>query len=138
MKKTNETVYRCDHCNKAMVSAGFMKLHERMCKKNPNNQHQCFKYCKHLIKEQFDIKDGYGHNIGSSEISFTCAKIPDIEMYSYKLERYSSKSGRISGLTRMPLECELYESLDGHDFSEPIDDISELNSEFSFYSRFTQ
>ncbi len=51
MRKTKETVYRCEYCNKAMVSAGFMKLHERMCKENPKNKHQCFKYCGNLVKD---------------------------------------------------------------------------------------
>ena len=100
MRKTKESVYRCDHCNRAIVSKGSMALHERMCKKNPNNQHQCFEFCNHLNKEE-------AYN---GEISFTCYKRPDIELYSYKLERFKSKAERMIDKERMPLQCELYES----------------------------
>jgi len=132
MKQTKETVYRCDYCNKAMVSAGFMKLHERMCKNNPKNQHQCFKYCVNLIKDREDIKDENGNICGSSLISFSCKKRPDVELYSYKLERYKSKQQRLKNMVRMPLECELYEAEVGHDFSPELDSMAELNSEFTF------
>lgn len=124
MKETKEKVYRCDFCNKAMVSKGFMVLHERMCKKNPKNQHQCFKYCENLIKEQYEVTDEYGCKIGESEISFTCKKRPDIQLYSYKLERYKSKKERLKNMERMPLECELYKTEEGHNFSQGIDELS--------------
>ena len=114
MKQTNEKVYRCDHCNKAMVGAGLMKLHERMCKENPNNQHKCFQYCKHLIKDSED-NGQYGEGLYTT---FTCAKRPDINLFSYKLERYKANELRCKGMTRMPLECDLYETMEGHDYSD--------------------
>lgn len=127
MRKTNETVYRCDHCNKAMVSAGFMKLHEKMCKKNPNNQHQCFKYCANLIKDQAETRDEDG-NVFLGQTCFSCKKKPNVELYSYKLERYKSNKKRIEQMERMPLACELYECEDGHDFGEIDDkDLYDLN-----------
>ncbi len=98
MKQTTEKVYRCDHCNKAMVSAGFMAAHERMCKKNPNNQHKCFEWCKHLKRDVFN-----------DEVSFMCGAQNNLEMHSYKLERYKYKHPRLKDLQRMPLECNLYE-----------------------------
>lgn len=131
MKKTNESVYRCDFCNKAIISAGFMKLHERMCKKNPKNQHQCFKYCKFLIRGTNNIFNEEGYTTGYTT-SFSCAKRPGIELYSFKLERYKVNQGWIKDMERMPLECEFYECEHGHDFSEPIDCLDELNSEFKF------
>lgn len=117
MKQTNEKVYRCDFCNKAIISKGSMALHERMCKKNPKNQHQCFKYCVNLIKEQFDITDEDGYKCGASEITFTCLKKPDVELYSYKLERYKKNQIRLEKMERMPLECDMYRVENGHDFS---------------------
>ena len=116
MKATNEKVYRCDHCNRPMVSAGFMKVHERMCKKNSNNQHQCFKYCEHLTKDV---------NGESGEIFFTCNKTGN-DMYSYKLERFKDKLNRRlknNTMTRMPLDCDLYSAMKGHDFSENEPDL---------------
>jgi hypothetical protein len=114
MRQTNEKVYRCDFCNKAIISKGCMKLHERMCKKNPKNRHQCFKYCENLVKDQFVIKDEDWRICGKSEITFTCKKRPDIMLYSYKLERYKSNQKRLENMERMPLECEYYILEEGH------------------------
>jgi hypothetical protein len=130
MKTTNEKVYRCDHCNRAMVSAGLMKVHERLCKSNPNNQHQCFKYCENLVKELHKLHDEYGEP-SIIEASFTCKKRPGIELYSYKLERYKRKKERLEGMERMPLQCDLYEAMDGHDFREVSDYLSDCDSDWS-------
>jgi hypothetical protein len=115
MKTTDEKVYRCDYCNRAIVSAGSMKLHERMCKKNPNNRHECFKYCKFLKKENGYLEDEEYEN----EVMFTCEKQPELSLYSYKLERFKKNAGRIRDLTRMPLNCDLYEVAEGHNYNEP-------------------
>jgi hypothetical protein len=137
MKTTNEKVYRCDYCNKAMVSAGFMKLHERMCKKNPNNQHQCFKYCKWLDKsDAVGIKideDGHEWNdIGI--IEFTCKKHDcnffNKPLYSYKLERFKSKADRLKSMIRMPLKCDFYKTEKGHDFSDDNFEQYDINEVF--------
>ena len=121
MKETNEKVYRCDFCNRAMVSKGFMVLHERMCKRNSNNQHQCFKYCQFLTKDEVIkhyAEDGEQYDI-IGECSFYCEAKPDSEgMYSYKLERYKKNKHRIKSLIRMPLKCDLYKCMGGHDFSD--------------------
>lgn len=121
MKETNEKVYRCDHCNKVMVSKGFMVLHERMCRMNPNNQHMCFLYCKYLEKDQEVISyggdDGYPFN-EKGNYSFCCTARPELgELYSYKLERFHENKARIKSMTRMPLQCDLYETMEGHDYS---------------------
>ncbi len=104
MKETKEKVYRCDFCNKAIIQKGSMTLHERMCKKNPKNKHKCFQYCKHLIKEE---------NYNGSK-SFTCALNNDIDLYSFKLERFKHNTERIEKMSRMPLECNKYELSDEH------------------------
>lgn len=97
MRISKEIVYRCEYCNRAMFNKGAMKLHERMCKKNPENKHKCFQYCRHLQKEE-----------GINGFYFYCDKV-NKELYSYKLERFKHKADRLKGLTRMPLECEYYE-----------------------------
>jgi len=112
MKETNEKVYRCDHCNKSMVRKGLMVIHERMCKKNPKNMHKCFEYCAHLVKETNEPEeDEY-----RPSYSFHCNLNPETPLYSYKLERFKSNDIRRGFMTRMPLECDLYECEDGHDF----------------------
>lgn len=107
-----ELVYRCAYCNKSTLNKGAMTLHERMCKKNPKNQHQCFKYCKWLIKNRNAV-DGI--------FEFDCTN-PNCEyynnsLYSYKLERNYRTKVRIKegNLTRMPLACKHYEIESGHD-----------------------
>lgn len=133
MKQTNEKVYRCDFCNRAIISKGSMQLHERMCKKNPRNQHQCFKYCKYLDKHQFIITDEDDDKYGESEISFTCKKRPGVELYSYKLERFKSNRTRLEDMERMPLECELYKAEGGHDFDPMAEDADDLSFEGLFW-----
>jgi hypothetical protein len=114
MKQTNEKVYRCDHCNKAMVSKGFMVYHEKWCKKNPNNMHKCFEWCTHLRmeteKEEHETEDGT--YFVPLEKSFYCEKL-EMSLYSYKLEkklcnRKDEFNKRIEGLQRMPLQCESF------------------------------
>lgn len=126
MKHTNEKVYRCDHCNKVGVSVGLMVIHERMCKQNPNNQHQCFKYCNNLVKNNIK-EDVYDEDTycGFNHVEFTCAAQPEIKLYSYKLERYKSNLHRLKGKTRMPLKCEFYETMVGHDYSDEDDSLNE-------------
>jgi hypothetical protein len=113
MKETKEKVYRCDFCNKAIIQKGSMTLHERMCKKNPKNMHKCFQYCKHLIKDTATTCDDDGNRVNVG-FSFSCALNPDVEMFSYKLERFKSNAGRIEKMLRMPLECDKYELSDDH------------------------
>ena len=111
MKATNEKVYRCDFCRKPMVRAGLMKIHERMCKKNPKNMHKCFEYCIYLEKTvlEADIPVFDEDPYSPREIKFKCTNekcdLFDKELYSYKLERYERKRNRLEGLIRMPLEC---------------------------------
>lgn len=109
MRETNERVFRCDHCNRAIVSKGAMTLHERVCKQNPNNWHKCFKYCKHLCKS---VENVGGYYEEQPQVKFTCSAKNNLEMYSYKLERISRNKSRIENLTRMPLQCDLYEPQD--------------------------
>ena len=118
MITTDEKVYRCDHCNRAIVSKGSMVLHERMCRKNPNNQHQCFKYCKWLFK--YTQTASYDEEETPIGVVFECTH-PESklgELYSYKLERFKINIKKIRGLTRMPLVCTLYECENGHDFGK--------------------
>lgn len=114
MKQTKETVYRCDHCNRAMVSKGFMTTHERICKRNPNNRHKCFEYCNHLQKTEIKGWDERWEQ-ERNFTEFRCAKQPNILLYSYKLERYKSKASRLIGMVRMPLKCDLFDNI--HDCS---------------------
>ena len=120
-------VYKCEFCTKLLVQKGFMALHERMCKYNPNNKHKCFEYCTHLSKETSETYD----EDGRPQFVFLCSVKNDLAMYSYKLERFAYNQGRIKNLTRMPLECDLYKPQDGHYYQEDAD--SYIDSESSFF-----
>jgi len=110
MKARQEMVFRCDFCNKSMLSKGAMSLHERMCKENPKNKHKCFQYCVWINRD---------FNEGNTVFYCGCDKCDffDKDLYSYKLERNynGQKMIEVEGLTRMPLHCEHYEIEDGHD-----------------------
>jgi phage FluMu protein Com len=112
MKKQQETVYRCEHCNKAMFGAGAMSRHEKYCPKNPNNQHKCFDFCKHLKREFTYSGDNY--NIHTRITNFTC-KLTGKKMYSYKFEKNTIKPATaLNGLERMPLKCDLHKYMSSY------------------------
>lgn len=113
MKIQQETIFRCEFCDKPMFSKGAMSLHERQCKNNPKNKHKCFEYCIHLEKEHEEIRDEYGE-VYSGGYSFHCKKL-DKPLYSYKIERFKTNEKRKEGKERMPAECDSYEICDGHD-----------------------
>ena len=119
MRTTNEKVYRCDYCNRAIVSKGSMTVHEKMCKNNPENKHKCFEYCKHLIKSTKTMDFGDEDDI-LLITEFTCS-ITGNKMKSYKVKRNSVLLNETKHLIFMPLKCDLYEAEVGHDFSEQED-----------------
>ena len=106
MKKTE--AYKCDYCAKIYKRSSDCMKHEKICKKNPDNKHSCFNFCKHLIKETNYSEDGE-----YTTCEFSC-EILKKQMYSYKLEspwRYGKtriKSIKNSGGFRMPLKCNKY------------------------------
>ena len=98
-------VYICEHCKRKMFSPGAMGLHEKQCKENPKNKHKCFEWCKHLEKQVYNCEDG-----GTAfNTKFRCKLQPELDLYSYKLERFSCHARAIKYMTRMPLECDLYQ-----------------------------
>lgn len=116
MKIQQETVYRCDHCNRSMLGKGAMSRHEKYCRQNPNNKHKCFEFCKHLEKA-FTHEETGDYNNEPRITHMTCTKL-NIKMYSYKFEKNTTKPiNALIGLTRMPLECDSYE-----DMHEPTED----------------
>ena len=104
MKNYVGNIYQCEFCGKKSAWKHVISNHEKICNKNPKNNHKCLQYCKHL---QMDI-DEY-----NSKKYFTCG-ISGEEMYSFKLERQQNRnSDRILKLRRMPLNCENYECSGG-------------------------
>jgi len=111
MKTELKKIYFCDHCKKHNLSAGSIARHEKFCRLNPNNKHKCFAYCTHLKRTV-----SY-----PSKTVFTCAKT-GIEMYSYLLEKklqgpYIAQNE----LTRMPLECDIFEEMTSNEIEERYD-----------------
>jgi hypothetical protein len=93
-----------------MLGAGAMGYHEKWCKKNPHNQHQCFKLCKSL-KREIKVLWSDGED-GEYRYEFFCLKT-GIQMYSYKLEKIALYGYKKipQTLTRMPLECKLFQEM---------------------------
>jgi len=106
MKETTEKVYRCEHCNKSMLSKGAMSLHERMCNKNPKNLHKCFEFCQHLVKDKAELY--WGEESNGFRSTFHCALNPGVEMYSYKMERTKYRKQYVERMQRMPLQCDKF------------------------------
>jgi len=95
-----------------MFGKGAMSRHEKYCKENPNNQHKCFDYCKHLKREVFQSVDDYENY--SRRTDMTCM-VTGKKMYSFKFEKnYTKPATALNGLERMPLKCDLHEYMDGY------------------------
>lgn len=108
MKTKLMKVYICEHCGRKMLGAGAMSRHEKYCSDNPNNKHKCFDLCRHLEKGLKTIEvDRLPYTI----ITMKCKKTGK-SMYSYKLEKkLTFDKSYIKGMIRMPLECDLFESM---------------------------
>lgn len=107
---TQKLVFECEFCGKRMLNKGSMTLHERMCRKNPNNKHKCFQYCRWLnMTYEEGLRVFYCGNVNCF--------LSEENLYSYKLER--NYIGRMQierqKLIRMPLQCDCYEIEESHD-----------------------
>jgi hypothetical protein len=117
MKTTLEKVYQCDHCGKKTRSASTTSRHEKYCSQNPHNRHICFEYCEHLQKDVHNTYDEEG-NLWYWRTDMYC-KAKDIKMYSYKIEKRIGFDPKwVSGLVRMPLDCDKFKSMSYHEIDK--------------------
>lgn len=122
---TEIKAHECNFCKKLYRRQGDAVRHEPKCSTNPNNQHQCFKHCKHLhvyeeseVVHRLIVHDGWDEHReddGPNYKYFTCKFHKDMQLYSYKLEakkagfeHFKANWGE-DGVMRMPTSCEHYE-----------------------------
>lgn len=98
-------IFVCEHCGKKQFRKGDMTVHERWCKKNPNNKHSCYNFCSHLIKSDREYQ---GDDFTGTKTIFTCAKT-NKEMFSFIAERKKLPVVYDGVSIRMPLDCDLFE-----------------------------
>lgn len=105
---TEVKCWACKFCGKLYKQRAHHHCakHEKFCPKNPQNDHPCFKNCKHLVSGHENVIDHYTGETITSERTFHCAVTRD-EMHSYIAERINHPC--VESTTRMPLECEHYE-----------------------------
>lgn len=48
-------IYKCEYCRKIYQIKRFAESHEKMCKKNPENNRACFG-CNFLQKKEVEVK----------------------------------------------------------------------------------
>ena len=56
---TNKTIFKCDYCNKISLNKGAMAMHEKHCKRNPNNKtmcDDCYWMCYIYEKQHFFVE----------------------------------------------------------------------------------
>ena len=112
MKKSIETVYRCDHCTKISKSAGAMIQHEKYCKKNPEFIHPCFT-CTNLVSKRVELESyqddplsGEPVFVGNStSTEFICKKLGTY-LHPKKSELSRVKEAAENYGEAMPKECE--------------------------------
>ena len=119
MKEAIVPVFTCDFCGKKQFRKCDMSIHEKWCKKSPNNQHKCFQYCKHLVKsaEEYEVEN-YNEAFVGEKTVFTCA-LTKQKMYSFIAERRKLPVINESDAIRMPLECDSFKDpcdFNDHDF----------------------
>jgi hypothetical protein len=111
MKEAVVPVFTCDYCGKKQFRKCDMSRHEKWCKKNPNNDHKCFQYCKHLLKSEEEYEghsnQDYDETFSGKKTVFTCA-LTKQKMYSFIAERKKLPVVNESDVIRMPLECKSY------------------------------
>lgn len=95
--------------------------HERFCSKNPENQHKCFEFCLHLIRERNVIECDH------VETTFICRKTGR-DMYSYIAERRGLVGKMPETTIRMPIFCPHY-----MDDTAAILEQRERDAESEFY-----
>lgn len=120
MKVSTRPVYHCSYCSKYYIHKHHAAKHETYCKSNPNNQHACFNYCKHLLKRKEDDGSEYGVKF----TTFTCTK-NNTELYSFIAEKrgINKKYSQFDGAIRMPLKCDLYQPQDDYMSPDEFDQI---------------
>ena len=108
MKEAVVPVFTCDHCGKKQFRKSDMSRHEKWCKKNPNNDHKCFQFCKHLIKGEEEYEGvNYDEVFIGKKTVFQCA-LTKQKMYSFIAERKKLPVVNESDAIRMPLKCDSY------------------------------
>lgn len=101
MRCAVKPVYFCDYCPKKRFTKKGMESHEKFCKNNPNNGHDCF-FCPHLKK--IEPKEN-----GFRGTQFSC-KLLNKKLYSYVAEKRKLLTKHPSSFTdavRMPTICEV-------------------------------
>ena len=104
------TIFKCEHCGKRQFRKCDMTLHERWCKKNPNNQHMCLKFCTHLEKTEEEYQ---GYEFISKRTVFKCG-LTGQQMFSFVAERRKLPVVTNPDAIRMPLECDKYRDMHQH------------------------
>jgi hypothetical protein len=120
-------VFTCDFCGKKQFRKCDMTLHERWCKKNPNNLHKCFEFCIHLKKYEVEYEgtDRYGEEYLGKKTEFTCDVLKK-QMFSFIAEKRRLPVINELHTSRMPLECDKYDNGYGF-YSTTVNESEYLN-----------
>ena len=106
MKKSIETVYKCDHCTKISKPAGAMIQHEKYCKKNPEFMHPCF-MCTQLVSKRVELNSHQDKPIFAyfTSTEFYCNK-REVYLHPKKSELSRVKDAAENYGDAMPNDCE--------------------------------
>ena len=104
MQEKITTIYECGHCQKYYKRKHAAIKHEKYCKNNPENKHQCFEWCTHLTVTD-EVEEGDDYCSDRHYKTFVCDVSGD-EMHSYIAERRGMEVCKYTA--RMPIECEDY------------------------------
>ena len=127
MKEITTTIYECEYCKKYYKRKHHAVIHEKTCKKNPDNLHPC-KHCKYFGLEEVLIVGKTSNSLilekgDISENAFYC--------YAKKVALHTNKREvrniyyKYDGVENMPMpkvgECDRFEVM-----SNSVDEYKSL------------
>lgn len=96
--------YKCDYCRK--VSLNRLSHHEKYCKRNPVNRHECID-CENLVVDREVIRHNWDEMVSIK--TFYC-KVKDKKMHTYIAARRNLEV--VNRTELMPNKCDQYKPLD--------------------------
>ena len=106
MKIEIKEMYKCEYCNKLYQLKHFCEKHEKICKKNPENDRPCFS-CVHLSKKDVVFYEYCGDIEHKVNLSCLYCEKKEVFLHTPQNEIKGNALELGEGNLPMPKECDL-------------------------------
>ena len=106
MKIEIKEIYKCEYCNKLYQLKHFCEKHEKICKKNPENDRPCFS-CVHLSKKDVVVYEYCGDI--EHKVNLSCLHCDKKEVFLHTPQNEIKGNALELGGDNLPMpkECDL-------------------------------